>query len=30
VLDGIPGAFERTEEARRKAARGETVGLDEL
>ncbi len=30
LLDGIPGAYERTEEARRQAARGEVVPLDDL
>lgn len=30
VLDGIPGAFERAQEAREQARRGEVVPLDEL
>lgn len=30
VLDRVPGAWERTRLGREQAARGETVGLDEL
>lgn len=30
VLDRIPGAWERMQLGRKQAARGETVGLDEL
>lgn len=30
ALDRVPGAWERTQLGREQAARGETVGLDEL
>jgi hypothetical protein len=30
VLDGIPGAFERAVESRRRGLAGETIDLDEL